>query len=102
MHITKSKLALIISVSLNILLILYIAVSAILRSQITEFTLYNSLTDSMCGDEYQKTLNDFDKQFAGNLEKAAQAKNSFAINVCHRNYKTGQQLDLTPLIQQVK
>lgn len=63
---------------------------------------YNAINDRLCRQNYQRILDDIDQQFPDDPKRAADTKNSFAINVCLRNYKTGEKLDLQPLVDQVK
>lgn len=53
---------------------------------------FNNLQQDICGQHY----NDFLKSFPTDQDKKA-----FAITTCLRNYKTGQDLDLSPLEAQV-
>lgn len=55
----------------------------------------------LCEEQYQQRLDDFDKIYPDDPEAAAEAKNTYAITVCLRNYKTGEPLDLQPLVDQV-
>lgn len=96
MKVIKNKAVLIASLSLNGLLILYIIGGFIVASQVTDYSMYSAMRDKLCQQDYQKTLNDYDKQFISDPQMAADAKNSFAINVCQRNYKTGQPLTYDP------
>ena len=56
----------------------------------------------MCEQNYQRTLDRIDQQYSDDQERADSIKNSFAINICLKNYKTGERLDVQPLIDQVK
>lgn len=99
---SKITLLLVISVVLNVLLGMYIALGFFAASQISNFAQYNAIHDKLCEQDYQKTLDDYARQFADDPQRANDSKMSFALNVCHRNYKTGEPLDLQPLVDQVK
>ena len=53
-----------------------------------------------CGEGYDKAMRDIDAMELNGDDVAAR-KNVYAMTVCLRNYKNGQDLDLSPLVKQV-
>lgn len=103
----KKRALFIGSLILNVVLILYVMAGFLLgsyveKSGVTDIAEYNAIKDKMCEQNYQRILDGYDNQYASDPKRAHDAKNSFAINVCLRNYKTGEQLNLKPLIDQVR
>lgn len=99
----KQKTIFLASLIINAGLIIYLVAGFAVRwyvdsSGTLDMAQYNYIKNKMCEQNYQRILDDLDKQYA---ERAEGLKNSFAINVCLRNYKTGEQLDLQPLVDQV-
>lgn len=91
-----SKTALLkLSLALNALLIIggmaYFALTSY-ANQNLELAEFNALQQSICGQHYNQYLN---------ARPTEQSKKAFAIDACLRNYKTGQDLDLTPLEAQI-
>lgn len=94
-----SKKLLTISLILNAIFIVFIIAGLIfiaLPKQNIDLALFNTIQQKICGEDYQKYL-----QQVGEAH-GEEGKNAFAITTCLRNYKTGQDLNLKPLEDQVK
>src|SRR5688572_20455078 len=97
----KLKIFLIISVVINVLFIGFeIARAYVINAGLLDYVEYQYLHQRMCEDDFQAKMDQIDKSYGP--ERAPGIKNSYAINVCLKNYKTGEQLDLQPLVDQVK
>lgn len=97
----KTKIALIVSTVFNVLLLLYIVGTLVTEALITDYAVYQGIKHQLCEVEYQNILNDYDTRMT-DPAVAHSYKNNFAINVCLRNYKTGEPLNLQPLVDQVQ
>lgn len=105
MHRIKLKTVLYISLTLNILLIGYITFVGVV-SYIAEkndslfYAELQAMQEYYCGEGYEKAMRDIDNQ-GHEPDVVAVRKHVYAMTVCLRNYKTGDDLDLTPLTDQV-
>lgn len=108
MHFTRklgTRAWLRVSVLLNVILactILFIAVISFTNNR-TDASFYADLNDHQryyCQDRYDKAMQDIAAQNLSPDETSAR-KNTYAMTVCLKNYKTGKELDLTPLVEQV-
>lgn len=90
--ISWQKVTLVVSVILNLVFITsYVAVEGIGRHK-TALAQLNYMTTYFCEDRYDNIMS----QLGTN-----ESKNAYAMTVCLRNYKTGKDLDLSPLLKQV-
>ena len=99
------KAVLITSLVTNALLIGYVVFTEVRGSVIANsdelfYATLNADQAYYCGEGYNKVMRDIDAMGLNNNDMAAR-KNVYAMTVCLRNYKTGQDLDLSPLVQQV-
>jgi hypothetical protein len=95
------------SLVLNVLLILWTLLGFFMTwyldtSGALDHAAINAYQHRFCEQYYQRMLDNIDKQYGDDPQRAADLKNSYAINVCLKNYKTGERLDIQPLIDQVK
>jgi len=92
----KRSLLLIISLALNgifaLLLLAYGIGYLVVSNADLNYARYNALVDEMCGEKYQKYLQEYDGS------TGEEGKKVFAATVCLRDYKTGKDLDLEPLL----
>lgn len=103
----KLRYAVIGSFILNGLFILWLLIGAFATWYIEstgalDYAQITGFQNHFCGQYFQRMLDNIDKQYPGDPERAAAQKNSFAINICLKNYKTGERLDVRPLVDQVK
>jgi hypothetical protein len=103
----KLRFVFIGSLVLNILFILWWAAGVVISSYLDstgalDYARINSMQNEFCSFKFQRVLDNIDKQYGDDPQRAAALKNNFAINVCLKNYKTGQRLDVQPLVDQVK
>jgi hypothetical protein len=94
----KSKNRLLLKVSLIanavfvLLLVAYIVSSVILYNSDLNIATYNALTSEMCGEKYQKYIQEWGEA------RGEEGKKQFAATVCLRDYKTGKDLNLESLL----
>ena len=103
----KLRLIFIGSLALNGLVILWLLISTaatwyIGTTGVLDYAQIRAMHFEICEEKYQRMLDRIDQQFSYDLRRAADEKNSFAINMCLKNYKTGERLDIQPLVDQVK
>jgi hypothetical protein len=95
------------SLILNVLLIMWVAFGLwanwyIDSTGVLKYAEINAFQYKFCERDYQRNLDDIDKTYGtDDPKRAADLKNSYAINVCLKNYKTGERLDVQPLVDQV-
>jgi hypothetical protein len=98
----RTKIILIVSLSLNALVVLYIAASYVASMFISDYSIYTLNRYWACEQNYQNMLNTIDKDLGYDPARAEASKMVYAIEACQRNYKTGEKLDLQPLVDQVE
>ena len=99
------KALLIASLMINVLLIGYVLFVEVRGSIVANddalfYATLNADQAYYCGEGYDKVMRDIDAMGLNNNDMATR-KNVYAMTVCFRNYKTGQDLDLSPLVKQV-
>lgn len=99
----KLRLAFIGSLIVNAILVVWLsAIYFVDTNGALDFAEIHRLNYGICQENYQRILDKIDQQNADDPKKATALKNSFALNICLRNYKTGERLDVQPLIDQIK
>jgi len=85
-----------VSLIINAILILvvgvYVVCAMVFRGADLNIAQFNALQAEMCGEKYQKYIQQWGEAHG------EEGKKQFAATVCLRDYKTGKDLDLTPLL----
>lgn len=93
---TWLKIALVVSLTLNVMFF----AGWIALSSTSDVLRLNVFQQQYCVDNYEEMLQQVAEGQDG--EHAEQAKMVYAMTVCLKNYKTGESLDLEPLVKQVE
>lgn len=93
------KLILSVSLAVNVVLIISVIIMLFINNSVSDTARINAFQSTYCTEKYDQMLQSYDKTY--DAEHAAQAKNTYAMTVCLKNYKTGQPLDLSSLQKQV-
>lgn len=92
----KKNTVLAVSLIINVILILVVGVYLVgvmvLKGADLNIAQFNTLQAEMCGEKYEKYIQQWGEAHGED------GKKQFAATVCLRDYKTGKDLDLEPLL----